>query len=142
MPGIGGDRHHHLGRDLEQEIVDHGLVLVGDVGDRRWQREHHVIVPAPATGRPRAHRSAEEASSSRQQLPRLIATGRLMSNWLDTPLGASRNTDSQRRLSRRIRGMEDFRISRAHPRPDRGDLLSNLFFRKNIGRKGYAKGKT
>ena len=44
MLRIGGDRQHGLGRDLEQEIVDHGLVLVGDVGDRRRQREHHVIV--------------------------------------------------------------------------------------------------
>ena len=44
MLGVGGDRQHGLGRDLEQEIVDHGLVLVGDVGDRRRQREHHVIV--------------------------------------------------------------------------------------------------
>ena len=33
-----------LGRDLEQEVVDDGLVLVGDVGDGRRQREHHMIV--------------------------------------------------------------------------------------------------
>ncbi|MGY4286903.1 hypothetical protein ACVWXO_006123 [Bradyrhizobium sp. LM2.7] len=41
---IGGDRQQGLGRDLEQEIVDHRLVLVGDVGDGRRQREHDVIV--------------------------------------------------------------------------------------------------
>ena len=29
---------------LEQEIVDDGLVLVGDVGDRRRECEHHVRV--------------------------------------------------------------------------------------------------
>ena len=44
MLRIGGDRQHGLGRDLEQEIIDHRLVLVGDVGDGRRQREHHVIV--------------------------------------------------------------------------------------------------
>jgi len=44
MLGVGGDRQHSLGRNLEQKIVDHGLVLVGDVGDRRGEREHHVIV--------------------------------------------------------------------------------------------------
>ena len=33
-----------LGRGLEQDVVDHGLVLVGDVGDRRRQREHDVVV--------------------------------------------------------------------------------------------------
>jgi hypothetical protein len=31
-------------RGLEQDIVDHGLVLVGDVGDRRWQCEHYMVV--------------------------------------------------------------------------------------------------
>jgi hypothetical protein len=29
---------------FEQEIVDDGLVLVGDVADRRRQCEHHVVV--------------------------------------------------------------------------------------------------
>src|SRR3979490_1127972 len=33
-----------LGRDLEQEVVDDGLVLVGDVGDGRRQREHRMKV--------------------------------------------------------------------------------------------------
>ena len=32
--GIGGDGEHGVGRGLEQQVVDHGLVLVGDVGDR------------------------------------------------------------------------------------------------------------
>jgi hypothetical protein len=41
MLRIGGDRQHGLGRDLEQEIVDDGLVLVGD---GRGQREHDVIL--------------------------------------------------------------------------------------------------
>jgi len=31
--GIGRDGDHSLGRGLEQDVVDHGLVLVGDVGD-------------------------------------------------------------------------------------------------------------
>ena len=42
--GVGRDRDQRLGGRLEQQIVDHGLVLVGDVGDGRRQREHHVIV--------------------------------------------------------------------------------------------------
>ena len=42
--GVGGDREHGVGRRFEQEIVDHGLVLVGDVGDRRRQCEHDVEV--------------------------------------------------------------------------------------------------
>ena len=42
--GVGGDRDQGLGRGLEQEVVDDGLVLVGDIGDGRRQREHHMIV--------------------------------------------------------------------------------------------------
>ena len=42
--GIGGDREQRLGRDLEQQIIDHRLVLVGDVRNGSRQGEHHVIV--------------------------------------------------------------------------------------------------
>src|SRR5260221_13467005 len=41
---IGGDRGQRLGRGFEQDVVDDGLVLIGDVADRRRQGEHHVIV--------------------------------------------------------------------------------------------------
>ena len=41
---IGGDGQQRLGGDVEQQAVDHGLVLVRDVGDRRRQREDHVVV--------------------------------------------------------------------------------------------------
>ena len=42
--GIGRDREGGLGRCLEQQIVDRGLVLVGDIGDRPRQRKHQVEV--------------------------------------------------------------------------------------------------
>jgi hypothetical protein len=32
--GIGGDGGERLSRRLEQDVVDRGLVVVGDVGDR------------------------------------------------------------------------------------------------------------
>ena len=44
MLGIGCNGEHGLGRGLEQEIVDHRLVLIGDVGDGSRQREHHVEI--------------------------------------------------------------------------------------------------
>ena len=44
MLGVGRDRDQRLSRGLEQEVVDHRLVLVGDVGDGCRQREHHVEV--------------------------------------------------------------------------------------------------
>ena len=42
--GIGRDGEHGLGRSLEQDVVDCGLVLVGDIGDLSRQREHDVEV--------------------------------------------------------------------------------------------------
>jgi len=44
MLGVGGDGEHGLGAGLEQQIVDHPLVLIGDVGDRLWQGEDQVEV--------------------------------------------------------------------------------------------------
>ena len=44
VPGIGRDGGHGLGRGREQDVVDRGLVLVGDGGDGGRQREHHVEV--------------------------------------------------------------------------------------------------
>src|SRR6202049_1081516 len=41
---VGRDREHRLRRGLEQQIVDYGLVLVGDVANRRRQREDDVEV--------------------------------------------------------------------------------------------------
>jgi len=42
--GIGRDGDRGLGGSLEQDVVDHGLVVIGDVGDLRRQREHDVEV--------------------------------------------------------------------------------------------------
>jgi hypothetical protein len=41
---VCGDRQHRLCRELEQQVVEDGLVLVGDVGDPSRQREHDVII--------------------------------------------------------------------------------------------------
>jgi hypothetical protein len=43
-PGICGDGHQGLRGRLEQDVVDDGLVLVGDVGDLGRHGEDHVIV--------------------------------------------------------------------------------------------------
>jgi hypothetical protein len=42
--GIGSNRQHCLRGSFEQEIVDDGLVLVGDGSDPRRHREHDVEV--------------------------------------------------------------------------------------------------
>ena len=44
VPGVGGDGDQGLRRGLEEDGVDHGLVVIGDVGDRGRQGEDHVVV--------------------------------------------------------------------------------------------------
>jgi hypothetical protein len=44
MLGIGGDREQRLGGGSEQEVVNHGLVLVGDRSNLGRQREDHVEI--------------------------------------------------------------------------------------------------
>src|ERR1700719_3533632 len=42
--GIARDRDHRLGGGLEHKVVNHGLVVVGDVADRRRQREDQMVI--------------------------------------------------------------------------------------------------
>jgi hypothetical protein len=42
--GIGRDGEQGLGRGLEQDAVDDGLILASDVGDPCRQREYHVEI--------------------------------------------------------------------------------------------------
>ena len=44
MARIGGDRDQRLGGGAEQDGIDGGLVVEGDRGDWRRQREHDVEV--------------------------------------------------------------------------------------------------
>ena len=44
MLGIGRDRAHGLRCRLEQQVVDRGLVLIGDVSNGCRQREYDMIV--------------------------------------------------------------------------------------------------
>jgi len=44
MLGVGGDGEQRLGSEVEQQAVDQSLVLVGELGDRRGQREDHMVV--------------------------------------------------------------------------------------------------
>jgi hypothetical protein len=44
MLGIGGDRQQRFGRCLEQQVIEHCLVVIRDVGDRGRQGEDEVEV--------------------------------------------------------------------------------------------------
>ena len=41
---VGRDRDQRLGGGFEQDVVKDSLVVEGDVGNRRGQREHNVVV--------------------------------------------------------------------------------------------------
>src|SRR5882672_9690187 len=45
MLGIRRDCERGLGRGFEQQVVDHSLVLIGDVRDSCRQREHDMEIP-------------------------------------------------------------------------------------------------
>ena len=42
VPGVGGDREQRFCRRAEQQVVDDGLVLMGDRRDLGGQCEDHV----------------------------------------------------------------------------------------------------
>src|SRR5580693_4745107 len=44
MLGIDRDGSHRFSRGLEEDAVDHLLVLVGDRGDLRWHGKDHVKI--------------------------------------------------------------------------------------------------
>ena len=44
MFGIGGDGDGGLGGGLEQEIIDHRFVLIGNVSDLGWQGEDDMVI--------------------------------------------------------------------------------------------------
>jgi hypothetical protein len=44
VPGIGSDGTQGFGGDIEQQAVDHRLLVPGDRADWRGQREDHVVV--------------------------------------------------------------------------------------------------
>jgi hypothetical protein len=42
--GVGGDGEQGFGGSRKQQAVDHRLVVIGDLPDRCWQGEDHVVV--------------------------------------------------------------------------------------------------
>src|SRR5271166_6588210 len=92
-PGIGGDGERRLGRRLHQQVVDHALVLVGDVAQLARQRVDDVKVWDGqqlrfAVGQPSARRRSlalrtmpVTTSNGRRPLPALWAKFVMVSQW-------------------------------------------------------------
>src|SRR5262245_45779156 len=75
---VGGDRQQRLRRCLEQEIVDHGLVLIPDGADVGRQREHDVEVGhLKQLGLTRLHPLAGLAALALRTMPIAAANGEL-----------------------------------------------------------------
>ena len=85
-PGIGGDGERRLGRRLHQQVVDHALVLVGDVAQLARQRVDDVKVWDGqqlrfAVGQPSARRR-----SLAEPWPTALSRRRLLSVSLRLPV--------------------------------------------------------
>ena len=44
MLGVGGDGAQGLGGHIEQQVIEYGLVVIGDGGNGGGQSEHYVVV--------------------------------------------------------------------------------------------------
>src|SRR6266851_2596009 len=90
---VGRDPEHRLRRGLEQQIVDHGLVLVGDVANRRRQREDDVEVGnREQFGLARRHPLARSRALALRAVPVAAANGRrpLAALWANSVMGSWR----------------------------------------------------
>ena len=109
---VGGDGDERLGRGLEQDIVDHGLVLVGDVADRRRQREDHVVVRhgqqlGLAVGQPFLRRRALALGA----MP--VAAG-VVGDVRVGALLAARDMPAESRRAAALDGRHDLQLAEAH----------------------------
>ena len=93
---VGCDRQQRLRRGLEQEIVDHRLVLEGDCRDARRQREHDVEVGhLQQLGLARLQPLSRLAALALRAVPVAAANGRrpLAALWADPVMGSWRRLD-------------------------------------------------
>jgi hypothetical protein len=93
MSRIGGNPQHRLGRRLEQQIVDGGLVLERDVGDLRRQREDDVEVSdRQQVGLARGEPGARGGPLALGTVPVAAANGNfpLAALWANSVMGSQR----------------------------------------------------
>jgi hypothetical protein len=93
MLGIGRNRQHRLGGRPKQEIVDHRLVLIRDIADRRRQCEHDVEVRhGQKLRRSRRHPLTRRRALALRTVPFAAGNGRrpLPALWADPVMGSWR----------------------------------------------------
>jgi hypothetical protein len=109
--GVCGDGQQHLGGDVEQQAIDHGLVLIRDVGNRRRQREDHVVVLhrqqiglaglEPALGR---------AALALRAMP---VAARVVGHLIGAAAFAAQDVTTERRAAALLDGRHDLELTQA-----------------------------
>jgi hypothetical protein len=109
--GIGGDPDQRLGRHVEQQAVDHGLVLVRDVGDRRRQREHHVVIlHRQQIGLARVEPALGRAALALRAMP--VASG-VVGDLVPAAALAAQQVSTQRRTAALFDGRHHLELAQA-----------------------------
>ena len=109
--GIGGDGQQRLGGDVEQQAVDHGLVLVRDVGDRRRQREDHVVVlHRQQIGLARLEPASCGAGLALRAVP---VAARVVGDLDSRAAFAAQDMSTQRRAAALLDGRHDLELAQA-----------------------------
>ena len=109
---IGGNREHGLGRGLEEQLVDDGLVVVGDVADRRGECKDDVeIGHGKQFGFALLHPGARRGSLALGAMP--IATAVIGNDGVRAVLTA-RNMASESRRAAALDRTHDLHLREAH----------------------------
>ena len=111
MARIGGDRAQRLGRRLEQDGVDRRLVLEGDFGGRRRQREDDVEIRhrqqfGLPLGQPRGARRALAFRA-------MAVAARIVGDANEAALGAALDMAAERRGPARLDRTHDAALGAA-----------------------------
>ena len=110
--GVGRDGAHRFGCGLEQEIIDHGLVLIGDVADLRRQGEHDVEVRhRKKLSLARCHPLARCRALALGAVP--VATA-VVGNGRVAAVLAARDMPAQRRGAAALDGAHHLELGKAH----------------------------
>src|SRR6476620_4396032 len=111
---VCGDGEQSFGSDLEQQAVDHGLVLVGDVGDRRRQREDHVVILYRQ--QISLARLKPAASGTGLTLRTVTITARVVGDLNLRAVLAAQDMPTQRRAAALLDGRHDLELTQAQMR--------------------------
>jgi hypothetical protein len=118
MLGVAGDCDQHFGGHVEQQAVDHGLVLVRDVGDGRWQREDHVVVlHRQQIGLPGVEPALGGTALALRAVP---VPARVVGDLVGTATVATQNVTPQCRAAALFDGRHDLELAQAQVAALRG----------------------